>query len=229
MSLSRDELENKFKKNLLNMIKRLQTHINDAVECNIIGGMQIQIIQGVMPAVNKALEDKSGKEFLEGFIRSSRDKNESEEEYKQRKYPKYWGILKQLPTPQEYIEDKKREKVEPLNKDVENFFIHNLHILFPTISPFKDLIQTIYTAKMPDGSSFLSIMEKRYLGTICRSFAIISIKYINLIRDPKIIAGKLVTNEGKILYNQGGNPFCSDISVKECMKAFDISIDDMLS
>lgn len=230
--LTKEEIEDRFKKNLLNVNKRLAEYTEEAIERGILGGILVNILNGAMPQIQKYLEKKSGRELIEGFIYCSKSDGDlkEDENYKLRKFPEYWETLSNLPDLQEYNLEKnlKEEDCKPLDSQAENFFLEKLSIIFPITKPFQEIIKILYHYKDPNEKPFLSILDKKYIGLNFRAFPILAIKYINLCRNPKINDGKLVLSpSGKILYI-GNNGYMSDISVKNSMIRFNLTHEDLL-
>lgn len=232
--LTLEELENRFKKNMINVTNQIIDYIGEAISRGILDGLTVNILYGTMPEVQNYLERKSGRDLIEGFIycsRSDEDCSENNQAFRERKYPEYWDIFRQLPTLEEYKQEKENpEKAKPLPEDAEQFFMDKLHVIFPLVKPFKDVIRTLYTYKDNQGNSFLSIIEKKYIALIFRSFPILSIKYINLQRNPVVENGRITVNKdtGRILYRYSDTVYLSDISVKNAMKIFNLTIEDLL-
>lgn len=235
--LTPEIIEARFKKNLLIAQQTLNDYVNDAIDKNILETGTKVILKATTPVVESYLNNKTGKELIENFITSSfseADKNGSDS-FKQRKFPEYWKLLAQLPTQEEYNKEKDLDLalVKPLSKEAETFFITNLEVVFPKIKPFQETIAFLYQYKSPEGIPFVNTIQKKFVALIFRSFAVLSIKYININRNPKIENGKLLINEttGNIQYNKnenGGNPYHPSISIRNTMKEFNLTHADLL-
>lgn len=228
-----EEIGQRFKSNLLRVHDELAGFVEDAIDMNVLNGIKADIVNGIMPQVRKHLEEMTPQDMIEGFIHCSRSQEDKMDgtKFKERKYPEYWDILSHLPTLQEYKSELKKsvEECKALHPDVEEFFVHKIHIIFPKVEPLKDIIQTIYHHVNSKGESFLSIQDKKLLCVLFRSFPVLAIKYINLGRNPVLEDGKQLKTKsnGRILYD-GNNGYFGDISVKNAMKVFEIEIEDMI-
>lgn len=235
--LTLEEIENRFKKNLIIAQQTLNDYVDDAIEKEILETGAVLILKGVIPMVQDYLNKKTGKELVENFINSSFSKNDraGSDEFKHRKIPEYWLLLAQLPTLEEYTRERDMDPkmVKPLSKEAEQFFIENLELVFPKIKPFQETIAILYQYKSNTGVSFVSTIQKKFVAMIFRSFAVLSIKYINLKRNPKIENGKLIINEstGNIQYyksENGENLFHPSISIKNAINIFKLTHTDLL-
>lgn len=235
-----DVIEARFKKNLIIAQETMADYVQDAIDKGIIDSGMALILAGAMPIIENYLSNKTGEYLIENFIHSSfseADKAESVE-FKERKYPEYWKLLAQLPTLDEYNRDQQsfenNKPIKPLSAEAEAFFIQKLRIVFPKVEPFQNVIAMLYQYKYPNGKPFVNLLQKKFVAMIFRSFAVLSIKYINLKRNPKIENGKLICNEatGKIQYMEDKhnkfNLFYPNISIKNAMIQFEITTTDLI-
>lgn len=230
------EIENRFRTNLIIAQQSLNEYVQNAIDKKIIDVTTAIMLGAIMPTIEEYLKSKTGSFLIENFIYSSFSDSDRKEsaEFKTRKFPEYWLLLSQLPTLTEYKkESEQTTPVKPLSKEAEEFFITKLKVVFPLVERFQDVISMLYQHTSPTGQPFVPLIQKKFIAMIFRSFAVLSIKYINLKRNPKIENGKIIVNEqnGKIQYLKtpnADNHYLANISIKNAMEKFGLSLSDLI-